>query len=86
MAEADKPEQDMVCNAPMAYTRVRMLLLSSWVWRVLRVGKQAEPGCKCCNPRTQKSEAVKLQFGASLGCTIQGKQDSVSKQNKDLYV
>lgn len=50
MAEADKPEQNMVCNAPMAYTRVRLLLLSSWVWRVLRVGKQAEPGCKCCNP------------------------------------
>lgn len=43
MAEVDKPEQDAVCNAPMAYTRVHMLLLNSWVWRVLRLGKQAEP-------------------------------------------
>lgn len=76
----------MVYNAPVAYTRVHMLLLSSWVWRVLRVGKQAEPRYKCCNPRTQKSEAVKIKFGASLGCTTQGKQDSVSKQNKELYV
>lgn len=42
MADADKPEQDMVCNAPIAYTRVHMLLLSSWVWRVLRVGRQAD--------------------------------------------
>lgn len=42
MADADKPEQDMVCNAPMAYTGVRMVLLGFWVGRVLRVGRQAD--------------------------------------------
>lgn len=56
----DMPEQDMMCNATIAYTRVHMFLLISWVWRILRVVIKLSLGAYVWNPRTQKSEGVKL--------------------------